>query len=242
MGWYDTFRNTKINYYLINLSLALAPLIYFYFRSVTNPKRKFDRKDLIHFIPILLLILIRVVILIYDSRQLGFEDSQNGYLVIHFQWKYLDPIVALFAMLQMVIYLVLSFHQLFSYRQKIQHYFSNTFKLELNWLHIFLLIYSFLYGYYSIQTVVDATIIDLSWKQEWWYYLLSGLAIIYVGIRGYYTDLSALKGIEIESFLDNQTLSTKGSNVSDKIEELPPKVKALKHEIEIYFDKHKPYL
>ena len=243
MSWYDTFRNTKINYYLVSLSLALAPLIYFYFRSITKAKKLFIRKDLFHFIPVLILILFRAIILIYDSNQPGFEETQNGYLVLNFQWKYFDPIVALISILQMLIYLVLSFQLLHDYRNKINHYFSNTFNLQLNWLYVFLIIYTFLYVYYSVQLVVNAIIVDLSWRQEWWYYLLSGLAIIYVGIRGYYTDLSALRGVEIESFLENEKLGL--DKLQHKVEarhDISQKILDQKKEIENYFHEFKPFL
>ena len=33
MGWYDAFRTTKVNYFLINIGIALAPLIYLYVKS-----------------------------------------------------------------------------------------------------------------------------------------------------------------------------------------------------------------
>jgi len=67
LEWYDTYKNTKVNYYLVNLSLALAPLIYFYFTSITHPKKVFVKKHLLHFIPALLLIIIKTIILIYDA-------------------------------------------------------------------------------------------------------------------------------------------------------------------------------
>ncbi len=44
MDWYDTFRNTKINYWLINLGFAIAPLIYFYVKSVTTSDFKFRKR------------------------------------------------------------------------------------------------------------------------------------------------------------------------------------------------------
>lgn len=244
LGWYDTFKSTKINYYLVPLSLALAPLIYFYFKSITNPKSNFKKKCLLHFIPILVLVIIKLFILIYDANQEGFKETQNGYLVINFQWKYLDPVVALFSMLQMLIYLVLSFQLLYTYREKITHFFSNTFKLELNWLHNFLIVYTILYIYYSIQIVVNATIVDLSWIQEWWYYLLSGLVIIYIGIKGFFTDLSKLKGIEIGSFLDQKKnlLHKEIKTIEVTNSKLNEKVLVNKIFIEDYFKINKPFL
>lgn len=239
MGWYDTYKNTKINYYLVPLSLALAPLIFFYFVSVTNPKKRFGVKSLWHFIPVLVLILIRAFIFIYDAGQPGFDDTQNGYLVINFKWKFLDPVVALLSMFQMLIYLVFSFQLLYNYKEKIKQYFSNTYKVELNWLNTFLIIYSILYLYYSIQLVVNEAIVDLSWIQEWWYFLLSGLVIIYVGIKGYYTNLSDLKGVEIGSFLkeENKVIFRKETTI-----ELSEKLQSAKKLVEEYFEIHKPFL
>lgn len=243
MDWYDTFENTKINYYLVPLSLALAPLIYFYFLSVTNPKKGFNKKSLLHFIPVVVLITIRTCILIYDANQVGFADTQNGYLVINFQWKFLDPVVALLSMFQMLIYLVLSFQLLYKYKEKINQYFSNTYKVELKWLRNFLIIYSILYVYHSVQIVVNETIVNLSWMQEWWYYLLSGLVIIYVGIKGFYTDLSEIKGVEIGSFLKEENKVVLQPIDKEKTTtELSEKLQTAKINLEDYFETHKPFL
>ena len=51
MGWYDTYRTTKINYALFNVGLVVAPLIYLYVRSITTPKYKSRAKDIFHFVP-----------------------------------------------------------------------------------------------------------------------------------------------------------------------------------------------
>ena len=36
MAWYNEFRTTKINYFLINIGVALASLIYLYVKSITT--------------------------------------------------------------------------------------------------------------------------------------------------------------------------------------------------------------
>ena len=36
MGWYDTYRNTKINYALFSVGIVIAPLIYLYIKSILN--------------------------------------------------------------------------------------------------------------------------------------------------------------------------------------------------------------
>lgn len=199
---------------------------------------------MLHFVPVIVWIVIRLVVLGYDMRQDGFEDVQNGYLMIHLKWKYLDPIVTLFSIAQMTIYLVLSFQLLTRYRSRIQHYFSNIYAIELNWLRIFLIIYIFLFAYHSIQVVVNAIVVDLNWIQEWWYYLLSGIAIIYVGIKGYFTDLTTVQNAEVQSFLDSDASDPQISAFAAQHDQglLSEKIQSQKAAIETYFSEHQPYL
>ena len=42
MGWYNVYKTTKINYWLIPISLALAPMIFLYVKSVTASKFEFS--------------------------------------------------------------------------------------------------------------------------------------------------------------------------------------------------------
>lgn len=200
MDWYDTYRTTKINYYLIDLSLLLAPFLYFYIKSTTSPDFKLRNIKYGHFLPISIYLALKVFILIYDSAQPGFREVQNGYLVVNFEWRYLNPILFLVSTSQMLLYLAFSFQLLHHFKLKVKSYFANTYKLELYWLHTFLIAYSILYVFNSLQTVVNEVIVDLSWTQEWWYYLLSGVAIIYVGIKGYFTKLTEFQNVDFTSF------------------------------------------
>lgn len=238
MEWYDAYPTTKINYYLVDLSLLLAPLIFFYIKSTITPDFKLRDVSKWHFTPVLVYVFVKVVILIYDANRDGFDEVQNGFLVVNLEWKYLNPIVFLFKTLQMLLYLAFSFQLLFQFREKVKHFFANTYKLELNWLQNFMIAYSLLYLFNSVETVVNEVIIDLSWTQEWWYYLLSGIAIIYVGVKGYFTRLNELQSVEFASY-----------KVPPSKNEIKPKNKIVSHQLEqrketitAFFDQEKPYL
>lgn len=243
MGWYDTFRNTKINYYFIDLSLVLAPLLFFYVKTITASNFKLTSKILLHFVPWLLFFLIKLFILIYDASLPEFNEVQNGYLVVNFQWKYIDPIVTLISMIQMLLYLIFSFQLLYLYRNEIQNHFSNTYKIELNWLRNFLVTYSFLHIFISLQTIINAIIIDLSWIQEWWYYFFSVIAIIYIGIKGYFTDLTGLNDLGFEyqnfSFVKKQTT---GHDIKKDSLNNSKALLNKKETVEAYLTENKPYL
>jgi len=237
MDWYDTYRNTKINYYLINLELVLIPLIYFYVRSITRSDFKFNRKHLWHFVPGTVYILIKLFVLAYDASQPGFDDTQNGYLVQNFQWKYVDPFHSALTYIQTVAYLVLTIQLYYSYRKNIQQYFSNTYRLELNWMRNFLLIYTVLFVYGSGQTLVNLTIAELSWTQKWWLHFFTALAIIYIGVKGYFTNTDALSGLEFDgsSGIVHPSSLSRPTNVAAHLDEK----KAI---VASYFANEKPYL
>ncbi|WP_413977296.1 helix-turn-helix domain-containing protein [Maribacter sp. 2307UL18-2] len=246
MDWYDTYQNTKINYYVVDLSMILAPLLYFYVRSVTCSAFKISRKHSVHFIPWLIFLFIKILILFSDASSPDFDSVQNGEMVINFQWKYLDPIVYLFSMLQMIVYLALTFQLFYAYRQKIKDFFSNTYSVELNWLRNFLYIYAFLFLFNSVQTIVNELIVDLKWTQEWWYHFFSAILIIYIGVKGYFTPVGNLKALGFEyldfGFSQKKEDTTKHTIAVNKKEELSPKLVKTKEFLSSYMQNEKPYL
>ncbi|MEX0290355.1 MAG: AraC family transcriptional regulator, partial [Flavobacteriaceae bacterium] len=196
MGWYDTYRTTKINYWLISLFLTIGPLIYFYVKSVTTSDFKFKKRYLWHFAPALGYVIYRVTIFIYDAAQPGFSEQQNGVLMMKFENGYVAPFIETFGIIQQLLYLAFAIQLYYSYRRAIQNYFSNTYNLELNWIRNFLLIYSFLFLYGVVQQLVNQYVLELSWIQKWWKDFFSALAVIYVGIKGYFTDTTKLNGLD----------------------------------------------
>ncbi|MEZ4984534.1 MAG: helix-turn-helix domain-containing protein [Saprospiraceae bacterium] len=196
MGWYDTYQNTKINYFLIPLSVALAPLIYFYIKSITTSEFIFKKNDYWHFVPAAILISYRFVIYGYDALQPGFDATQNGVLKTQIDEAFVLPVMGFVEIGQMLVYLSFIFQLFYNYRKKINQYFSNTYNLELNWILSFLVVFSFLFLYGVIQMLVSVLGIELNYKQRWWLMFFTGLAIIYVGIKGYFTDTTKLKKLK----------------------------------------------
>ena len=198
MGWYHVFKNTKINYWLIPMALGLAPLLFFYVKSITQTAFRFRRRDLLHFIPAVIVILYRVVIFTYDASQPGFENTQNGYLKIHIDEPVFQPLLVFTEFAVMLLYLAFTFQIYFNYRKKIKYYFSNTYKYELNWILTFLLIFTALFLYESLQDIIGALIVELSYTQRWWLNLFMAVATIYIGVMGYFTDTSKLNKLNFD--------------------------------------------
>jgi AraC-like DNA-binding protein len=96
----------------------------------------------------------------------------------------------------MLLYLAFTIQLFYRYRKKIMQYFSNTYKLELNWILTFLILFtiSFLYG--TIQDIVGSRFVDLGYEQRWWLNLLMALITLYVGVKGYFTDTTKLNKLD----------------------------------------------
>lgn len=195
MGWYDTFRNTKINYFLIPFILGIGPLIYLYIHSVGVKGFRLTAKKLLHFIPLAVFFVYRIIILLYDRVQEGYADTQNG---IAMQW-YLEnssSIINVFFVLHLFVYLVFSFKIYYKIRSRLEHEYSNTYRHELLWLRNFLILFTVLFIYDTTQFLIENFVVDLHWTEEWWYQLFSLLVVIFVGVKAYFTPLEHLPLLE----------------------------------------------
>ncbi|WP_411895585.1 helix-turn-helix domain-containing protein [Winogradskyella sp. A2] len=196
MGWYDEFRTTKINYFLINIGIGLAPLIFLYVKSITTSNFKFKKSYWWHFSLALAVIIYRFGIYTYDALQPGFNATQNGVLKIELDETYVQSIMSYIEAPFILVYLAFTFQLFYNYRKKIIQYFSNTFKLELNWILSFLILFSLSFLYGVIQDIVAARFMDLGYEQRWWLNLFVALVTLYVGIKGYFTDTTKLNKLD----------------------------------------------
>ena len=119
----------------------------------------------------------------------------------------------------MFLYLALSIYVYYQYRNALVQQYSNTYKSELHWLRNFLFVYSFLFVYDVLQTVTDEFIFNLGWTGRWWYQFLSVIIVIYVGLKGFFTDMNTLKKIDL-SIIPTSKKAKNGAIEFDRIKEL----------------------
>jgi AraC-like DNA-binding protein len=193
MGWYNVFRTTKINYFLYNIAIVLGPLIFLYVKSITTSNFKFRTKDWWHFALAIAFVLYRIIIFIYDALQPGFSETQNGILKISIDEAFVQSVMGFIEFPFMLLYLAFTLQLFYNYRKRITQYFSNTYKLELNWILSFLILFTLLFLYNTIQTIIGTFVTDLNYQQRWWLNLFAALITLYVGIKGYFTDTTKLK-------------------------------------------------
>lgn len=196
MGWYDTFKTTKINYFLINIGVALAPLIYLYVKSVTESNFKFKKVYWWHFALALLVVAFKIGTYTYDALQPGFDDVQNGILKLSLDEAIVQEILSYISPTHMLLYLAFTFQLFYNYRKKIIQYFSNIYKLELNWILTFLILFSISFLYDTVQEIIDLSFTDLGYQERWWLNLYLAIITLFIGIKGYYTDTTKLNKLK----------------------------------------------
>lgn len=232
MGWYDTFKNTKVNYYLFNFTLAMGPLVYLYVRSTIRSPFKIQGRDLWHFLPVGLFLIYRVFVLLYDRGQEGWDQGYDGKWHREIHLVYVSPIIQLLNYSSQLLYFGFTLQLYYQYRQRIRQFFSNTYRVELNWLRNFLAVYTFLFIYGYVTEVIDAFVMDLHYTHFWWHHFFSACALVYLGMMAYFTDLKALHQLTFDLQKSNPGLS-----------EVPNR--DYKTEMELiaaYLNRNKPYL
>jgi len=160
-----------------------------------------------------LLIIFKFSIYFYDSLQLGFKETQNGTLKLSLDEAVVQPILMLFSYAQMLLYLAFTFQLFFNYRKTIKEYFSNTYKLELNWILTFLVLFTSLFLYSSTQDIIGNFIVKLNYQQRWWLNIFGAIVVIYVGIKGYFTNTTKLNNLSFDLSSANITTISRNNSI-----------------------------
>jgi AraC-like DNA-binding protein len=126
-------QNANLYFLPIFYSFAFGPLIYFYVKSLVNQSFIFQKKDYLHFVPVLLQ---AGLYLFLTMKEYNFK---NWYWENVHQWiTYKIEFDGTF--ISMLIYLGLSIRLLKNYQIYVANNFSETSKIRLNWLKIILII------------------------------------------------------------------------------------------------------
>ena len=234
MDWYDTYQNTKINYWLINFIFATGPLIYFYVKSLTQPYFKFRKKDFWHFVPALVFFVYKVFMFIYDASQPGFDEVQNGWFNENIHSVYVYQWIDILHPISMAVYSFLAVKIYLDYRKTIVTFFSNTYQVELNWIRNFLIAFIALFVFELVISLTDYSFFNNYWQQRWWGYLAGAMTMLYVGMMSYFSDLSKIHNLQAPE-MEPSVEKISEEKIKKEEENLSPKVIA-------FFEKNHPYL
>lgn len=196
-GWYDSHNaySTFMFYFPFSNWLAVGPVLYFYFRSLTNEEFQFRRAHWWHFAPALAYLAVRVFLLASD---IGWWHLLRGQpLPAHFGTK--GPLAAwadqtsygywldVLGNLLVVAYSIRTLREYRAYAHYLNDNFSDTDRIRFRWLRTVLVAVCVSTGITLLFELVNALVSPLDYYQAWYDYLFTGLLIYYLSIAGLLT-------------------------------------------------------
>lgn len=143
-------QNANLYFLPIFYSFAFGPLIYFYVKSLVNQLFILQKKDYLHFVPVLFQVGLYIFL---TTKNYNFK---NWYWENVHQWiTYKIEFDGTF--ISMLIYLILSIRLLKNYQIYVVNNFSETSQIRLNWLKIILIILVIL----CVQWLIEIILRDL---------------------------------------------------------------------------------
>ncbi|MCU0432202.1 MAG: AraC family transcriptional regulator [Bacteroidia bacterium] len=206
-GWYDSHDGYTVFmfYFPFNLLLLAGPAIWFYFLSTVNASFRFTRKDWLHAVLPLLLLLLYVVKFAVDFlTEYPFPATEEFQFGTRGTWAQIDKSlpVKFISFASVFYYLWLTLRQFTRYKTYLNQNFSETDSLSLAWLRRMLLaagaglLLFFLFFLWNI--FADNT----TYKFNWTAYFGLGILIYYLSIYSYQFSPPLLHHL---GFKDNST-------------------------------------
>jgi AraC-like DNA-binding protein len=193
-GWYDAHdgHTTFMFYVPWNLVLFIGPVIYFYFRSLTNDAFRPSCRQFLFLAPGTLLLLAYLWAFMKDividhwwrgQPLTGFygtrgPNAQTGLPVLDTAW---------FELLWLYFFLGLTIREYRQYRRYLRDNFSNTEPLEFGWLRNLLVALTAGIAIVTLFSLVNDWLFELSYQQFWFSYFSVAVLIYYLSIAGYST-------------------------------------------------------
>ena len=187
-GNFDLFR-----YVQLELLFGIGPAIYFYTKSITNPDFKYSKKDLIHFIPVILEFVFYRTAFYRLGADGMYQTPAHPYTKIYLAEQWLG-------ILSISVYTFLSLRLLYLYQVWLKQRYSNLEKRSLDWLKIPVIVYASFWIGWTLLTEIDRFVFDRSLREVYFLPAFVGLAAVtyWIGIKGYirskYDSLAYAKG------------------------------------------------
>ncbi|HEY4326627.1 MAG TPA: ABC transporter permease [Mucilaginibacter sp.] len=153
----------------LQFSLAFGPLIFFYVLKLTRPKYKFSWKDLLHFVPVLLQLVVQL-----------WAAKENAKMEIAGQ---LNLVLELASFVSVIVYLFWSHRLIENFYQRLKFNGGDRYRTELRWLHRLLAGFGALW----LSWIPYAAVVYFGYHNQlnvdvfYPIYLLLGVMIIWIG-------------------------------------------------------------
>lgn len=254
-GWFNgrDAYTTFMFYFPIENLLLVGPLIYYYFRSLTNQEFKMGKREWLHFAPGGLHLALMALVFVRDlviqhwivGEPLQCFDATRGDWACFFEEHLEIPIQMLWT-ISIGVYLCLTLRDYQRYRRYLNDHFSEQEGIQFGWLRNMLLIL----GVSLLMTwafdVFGFFAGEMSYMEYWYTHMTLAGATYIVCIQGYH---SSVKGREL-SFVampQEETPSTTAVAVVKEAvpvptTEAPPELEAWVKKLTVFMEEKEPYL
>jgi AraC-like DNA-binding protein len=175
-GLYDAFQD--LTFFPFEIVFAHAPCVYLYVVSLTDSRRRFQTKDLLHFIPALVYVACRLILF---SQNLEFKSWYDDQI----QSPVITPIQNVLLIFWNLIYFYFAIKHYRKYRGWLNDNFSNTELIKFKWLRNFLYLFTFLIILSASFEAVNSFVTPLNYFQFYYFDAILALLTYYLAIAGY---------------------------------------------------------
>jgi len=240
-GWYDAHNGltTFMFYFPWEVQTLIAPVIYLYFRSLTNNTFRLKRKHWWYFAPgmtILSFYLYAFATDIVIGKWINGQPLTEFYNTKGPNGQIGAPILdsTAFNILWSYYFLYLTIRNYGRYRTYIRENFSDTIPIEFNWLRNLLVAVVIGITAVLIIAAVDEWVIALKYKEFWLSYFLVAVLIYYLSIAGYSSTPNIPVMLEFQPEAPSPVTESQPSEL--------PELDRLKEKVKKYVTEKQPYL
>lgn len=170
--------NPWLTYFPFTIAYSYGVCVYFYVLSLTNSKRRFERRDVLFFIPSIIYLIFRATLF---AQNLEFKNWFDDEIYV----PVTGPIVFVTEFVWNLFLLYLSLKHYRKYRAWLNENFSDTEKIKFDWLRSFLYIFTFVIVLGAAFDFTNSFIFHLSYIRYFYFDLILALVTYYLAIAGY---------------------------------------------------------
>lgn len=171
-------RNQWLTYFPFGIAYGYSVCIWFYVLTLTDSKRKFERRDWLLFVPSIVYLIFRFFLF---AQSLEFKTWFND----NYYQPVVNPFVTVTEFVWNLSFLCFSIAHYRKYRAWLNENFSDTERIKFDWLRNFLYIFTFIFILGAVFDFTGSFLFPLSYIQYFYFEMILALVTYYLAIAGY---------------------------------------------------------
>jgi AraC-like DNA-binding protein len=171
-------RNQWLTFFPFGVTYGYGVCIWFYVLTLTDSRRRIERRDWLLFIPSLVYLVFRFYLFAQTVEFKGrFSDDYYN--------PYINPLIVVTEFAWNLGLLYFSIRHYRKYRAWLDQNYSDTEKIKFDWLRNFLYIFTFIFILGAVFDFTGSFFVRLSYIQYFYFEFVLALVTYYLGIAGY---------------------------------------------------------